>query len=338
MNAFCILILTFSLALLLQWGVRTLPREEWQMLAALPNRRLRRGEWSGVNVTMYGVLTATAAVLGVGIFLLLMASLGVPIGRAAPVAGIVLGIGLPSAKVLATLIEGTRHGHSIAGATLVGVLVAPLAAWMTGAPLAAALGALAVAYVLGESVGRLACLSFGCCYGRPVSDLDASGRRLFDRFSLSFHGATKKIVYLAGLEGVRVVPVQAIAAVVLAALCAAGIALFAAGWPRVTFVAVVLGSQAWRAWSETWRADHHRAGRSPYQFVAAAVVAATIALAAACPPMPGAAPDLLVGAAALWDPAVLLGLQILWLLMFRLTGWSEVTESTVSFRVREDRT
>jgi hypothetical protein len=339
MNALFIVAVVMVLAVLLQWGVRALPREEWQMLAALPARRRQPGEWSGVNVTMYGVLSATATVLAVTIFLILMASVGVPVAGSALVAALVLGLGVPSAKLLARLIEGTRHGHSIAGATLVGLLTAPVASWIAGVPLAPTLGALAVAYVLGESVGRLACLSFGCCFGRPIADLDQAGQRLLGRFSLAFHGATKKIAYVADLEGVRVMPVQAVAAVVLATLCAVGTTLFAGGRPLLAFLVLVGTSQGWRAWSETWRGDHLRAGRSPYQLVAVAVVVIAAALAAVCP-SPGStiAPDLFAGAAALWDPAVLVALQILWLVMFRLTGWSEVTESTVSFHVRQDRT
>ena len=30
------------------------------------------------------------------------------------------------------------------------------------------LAALAIGYILGEGLGRLACLSFGCCYGKPL--------------------------------------------------------------------------------------------------------------------------------------------------------------------------
>jgi prolipoprotein diacylglyceryltransferase len=72
--------------------------------------------------------------------------------------------------------------------------------------------AIAAAYALGEGCGRLACISFGCCYGRPLDRLPAVLRRLLTPFSVVYHGTTKKIAYAGHLDDKPVVAVQAITA------------------------------------------------------------------------------------------------------------------------------
>jgi hypothetical protein len=47
--------------------------------------------------------------------------------------------------------------------------------------------------------------------------------------------------------------------------------------------------------------------------------------------------DLAAGIGALWDPAVIILLQVLWAVMFLSTGWSMVTGSVLSFHVHRDR-
>ena len=65
-------------------------------------------------------------------------------------------------------------------------------------PLLPVMASLAIAYLIGEGIGRLACISFRCCYGKPVSEMGTLSQRIFSRFSVSFHGDTKKIVYASG--------------------------------------------------------------------------------------------------------------------------------------------
>ena len=48
-----------GLLALLSWGVRTLPGERWQMLAAVPVAKAPDGSWRGVNLTFYGFFSAT---------------------------------------------------------------------------------------------------------------------------------------------------------------------------------------------------------------------------------------------------------------------------------------
>lgn len=55
------------------------------------------------------------------------------------------------------------------------------------------------------------------------------------------------------------------------------------------------------------------------------------------PESPRAAPDLAAGLSALWDPGVLLALQVLWAVVFLHTGRSVVTGSELRFHVHGDR-
>ena len=38
----------------LAWGIRALPAERWQMIAAVPLAKNGNGEWQGLNLTFYG--------------------------------------------------------------------------------------------------------------------------------------------------------------------------------------------------------------------------------------------------------------------------------------------
>jgi len=70
-----------------------------------------------------------------------------------------------------------------------------------------------------------------------------------------------------------------------------------------------------------------------------ALVGTLYAMAVACavPATGGAGPDIAAGLTALWDPIVIIALQVLWAVMFLYTGWSMVTGSLMSFYVHRDR-
>ena len=138
----------------------------------------------------------------------------------------------PSAKILARMIEGKSFTFTVGGAAFTGILVAPfltrlleaLSGWPL--PVLPVIAAIAVAYAFGEGLGRLACVSFGCCYGRPLADLSPAARRLLGAWAFTFTGKTKKIAYESGLDGQKVVPVQAFSAVINSAAGLAGTVLF----------------------------------------------------------------------------------------------------------------
>ena len=77
-NVVFVLAVGTGLATLLRWGFRVLPQEGWQILATLPVRKDHSGRWVGVNLTYYGLLTASGGLLAILAFLLLMGSIGRP--------------------------------------------------------------------------------------------------------------------------------------------------------------------------------------------------------------------------------------------------------------------
>ncbi len=131
------------------------------------------------------------------------------------------------------------------------------------------LAAAAIAYALSEAIGRMACLSFGCCYGKPLREASPRVARLFGKFPLVFHGSTKKVAYASGLAEEPLVPVQTITAVVFTAAGLTGLGLFLAGHFRLAAIVPALATWGWRAASETLRADHRGTSRiSVYQVMA----------------------------------------------------------------------
>ena len=69
-----VIVLALIFGGVLAWGFTVLPREQWQILASIPIARDGRGGWHGLNLTWYGVLSASANVIGTALALVLLAS------------------------------------------------------------------------------------------------------------------------------------------------------------------------------------------------------------------------------------------------------------------------
>jgi prolipoprotein diacylglyceryltransferase len=334
-------------ALLLAWGFHHLPDRQWQVWATVPRYNRSSESWQGTNLTWYGLLTASANLAALAVSFCLLGSLGISRTAMLVLACLLLACCLPAARWVARLVEGKRHTFTVGGAVFVGFVLAPwiiggLNAWPAAGisrqlPVVPTLAALAVGYAFGEGIGRLACISYGCCYGRPLRECGPVVRRLFSRWHFVFCGETKKIAYASGLEGEAVVPIQALTALLycLTGVLAAG--LFLAGRYGSAFLLASLVTQLWRVFSETLRADY-RGGRrlSAYQIMGLLLLPYACALVWYFPAVPSS-PDLSAGLAALWHPAVLLLLQGGWLVSFALFGRSEVTGAHLSFFIRHDR-
>jgi prolipoprotein diacylglyceryltransferase len=205
-------------------------------------------------------------------------------------------------------------------------------------PVLPTLAAVSIAYVIGEGLGRLGCISFGCCYGKPVDALPPRVARLFGTRAVVFQGATKKIAYASGLEGVRVVPVQAMTSVAYLAAGLVGTLLFLHSCYAAALLATLAVAQLWRAFSETLRADHRGGGRlTVYQGMSLFAAALAMVCAAGLAGQPAPTASLARGFQQLWRPDVILILEASGIAMFLYTGWSMVTGSVLSFHVHEDR-
>ena len=347
LNISFVVTLGVALFALIAWGVRTLPAERWQILAAVPLAKSADGSWRGLNLTFYGFFSATGTTFGFAMLLLLLASVGLPVIVSLALVGFVLFVCVPSSRLIAGLVERKNNTFTVAGAAFVATTILPLLAVALQPvavralhrrlPLLPLFAAAAIAYVLGEAIGRLACLSFGCCYGMPLRQANATLARLFRRRNLVIRGQTKKAAYASGLEGEPLIPVQALTAAVFAISGTAGVALFLAQQYRLAALVPVVASWGWRACSEWLRADHRGASRiSVYQLMA---IFSVLYLGAFMMLMPASAlePDLAAGFAQLGSAPVIVLLQIFWIALFLYYGRSRVTASTVSFHVVAER-
>ncbi len=331
----------------LLWGFRVLPQERWQFIATLPLVKDADGHWRGVNLTYYGFFSAVAYVVAVVAILSLLSAIGVPSGMIlALVAGTLL-VCVPASRIVAGIVEKKRHTFSVAAAFFVALFAVPAVAFLVNAfsgnpkpvlPYLPVLAAAAIAYAFGEGLGRLGCISFGCCYGKRLEETPPWAQKLFSRWHFVFLGRTKKIAYASGLDGARVLPVQGLTALLYVATGLAGFWLFLRGQEGVAFLATITVTQLWRIYSETWRADYRGDGQaSAYQWMAVAGVVYALLVAFLLPAVAHPKADLFAVTETLWSPGMLLFLQVLWIAIFVYTGRSSVTEARVAVRVCEDR-
>ena len=329
------------------WGIKTLPAERWQMIAAVPLAKSSDGAWQGLNLTFYGFFSATASTFGIAFTIVLLASVGTPLLAAAAVIAAMMAICVPASKVVARVIEGKRNTFTIAGAAFLASLILPPASVAAQRALAAwfditihvlpLLAAAAIAYALSEAIGRMACLSFGCCYGKPLREASPRLARLFGRYHAVFHGDTKKAAYASGLAEEPLIPVQAITSVVFALAGLAGLALFLAGHWRLAAIVPVVATWGWRALSETLRADHRGHSRISVYQVMALVAMAYLVVMLSILPSEGPAPNVAAGLAQVTSAGVIVLLQACWVGLFLYYGRSRVTGSVVSFHVVAER-
>src|SRR5918996_159111 len=288
-NEAFVLSLAIFLSGLVLWAFKRLPDERWQFLASVPIMKDASGTWHGLNFTYYGLLTANALIFGVALLIILFGALHVPtvITLAFIASGLV--ICLPAAKWVAMLVEGKQCTFTIAGAFFVGIFVAPFVlysfnsflpwAGYAAVPIVPALAALMIAYAFGEGLGRLACISFGCCYGVALPEAHPLLRRMFDRWHFVFSGSMKKISYASGLEGQQVVPIQAMTCLLYIGVGLTATLLFLKASYSLAFVSSMAVTQGWRIFSEALRADYRGDGKvTAYQIMGILAIVFAIAL------------------------------------------------------------
>ncbi|HET6419905.1 MAG TPA: prolipoprotein diacylglyceryl transferase family protein [Geobacteraceae bacterium] len=331
------------------WGTKRLPGENWQFFASIPVRKRGDGTWEAINITWYGLLVAGANVFAALIFFVMLGAVGVPFAASVFVLLTILLICVPAAGFVAQIVERKQATLTVGGAVFVGSIAAPfliilinlVSRWLVGfvLPLPQTLAACAVAFLFGEGLGRLACLSYGCCYGKPVEEYEGILRQIFERTALVFYGKSKKIAYASGLEGRKIVPVQP---VTMTAYVIAGMAtlyLYAGGHCLAAYVTASIFASFWRVFSELFRADFRGGGRiTAYQVMAGVSALYSVGVAVYLRNrevfIPGNLPR---GAASLWSPGPIIALLAIWLIMVVFAGISTTTFSRVEFFLHEDR-
>ncbi len=343
-NELFVLCLLIIFGVMLTWGFRVLPRDGWQMLATLPIRPLGNGQWKGVNLTWYGLLTANAYLIGLLLLIILLGAAEVSLSGVMLVAIGLLALCIPASRLIARIVEGKAHTFTVGGAVFVGILAAPWIVQLVSRitteqlPVLTTLAGISIAYACGEGLGRLACISFGCCYGKPISQCGSLMQRFFGRWSFSFYGKTRKISYASGLEGEPVVPIQAITALLYIAVGLLGTELFLHGKYLVAFMVTMIVTQLWRVVSELLRADFRgNSIFSVYQMMGLVAIPYALGCAIYFNSVGDAKPQLELGLLILWQPGTLLFLQLIWLALFIYTGRSTVTGANLSFHIHRER-
>lgn len=336
--------------LLFTWSFRTLPDEGWQIIASVPIGKVSDTEWKGLNLTFYGFFLACSCALAATIGFVLLRAIQIPSSAIFILVAALFAVALPASRLIARIVEGKAYTFTIAGALFAGTIAAPgiIFAINSGfgysagsvVPLIPTLAAASIAYAFGEGTGRLACISFGCCYGKPVQFTHPLLKRVFENVNFKFLGKTKKASYEGGFEGIKLVPIQAITAIIYISIGLVSTWLFLKSNFVAATVLTVAGTQLWRSISETLRADYRGKGRgkvSDYQIMALVNIVYVAGLLIAFPAKIANSPDIIIGLGSLWSPTILIALMSLWTIIFLYTGRSSVTGSVLSFQVHRDR-
>jgi prolipoprotein diacylglyceryltransferase len=331
------------------WGRKSLPRERWQFFASIPVNKQEDGAWRAVNITWYGLILSTSTIFAVAVYLVMLGAAGVPVAASLTLMALLLLICVPAASLVARIVEKKPATLTIGGAAFIGGIAAPLlvllvnrfAEKLFGAeiPMVQALAACSVSFLFGEGMGRLACLSYGCCYGRPVDQYRGILRRIFDWTAVVFEGKNKKIAYASGLEGRKMVPIQLITMLASSAAGIVTLLLYAEGNPLAAYLGAATFAGSWRIFSELFRNDYRGAGKiSAYQIMSGITIC--FAFGIALLPWSGNptfSVDLVHGALSLWSPGILIILFAVWLGLVAFSGISTTTYSRVSFHLHRDR-
>lgn len=339
--------LAILMALFLWRAFACLPQERWQFIAAVPVQKIESG-WQGLNLTYYGFYSATGYAGALIFLIILLRSLSLSMVGVMMVAVFVFLSCVPAAKIMARIIEKKYNTFTVGGAFFFGAITLPWLLLLSNGTLGAWFGfhlpvlpvftAALIAYTFGESIGRLACISFGCCYGKPLDECPMLIQKIFSRFNFVFHGDTKKIAYADHLDTHRVVPVQALTSVLYALAGLIGIYLFLNGFYYASYFESLVVTQIWRFASEFLRADYRGSGRiSLYQIMSLIVIIYSILIMPIFKETDAIPANLVVGLQSLWDPGIILFVQGTWIVLFLYFGRSKVTASTIGFYVVKDR-
>ncbi len=344
-----LLILACFLACLLFWSFRNLPKDGWQIVAAIPVQKLESGTWKGIVLTYYGVFISVAVAIALLLFFIMMGSIKISAFQSGLLCLIIISVFVPASRLLARIVEKKQHTLTVGGASFVAILIIPILITVfkyldpyyplhLDFPLMPTLAALSVSYTIGEGLGRLACISFGCCYGPEISSCGPSIRKIFKRCHFIFSGLTKKITYASGSDQVPVVPIQGITSSLYVVTGVVGLSLWFAGLQNLALLLSIVVTQGWRFISEFFRSDFRGLGRiSTYQVMALVSIAYTLIIVTVPSFEPAPDIDIADGLYNCLSPIVILTIQFLATGVFLFTGVSSVIGSNMSFFIYKDK-
>jgi hypothetical protein len=331
--AFIALVAFFAL----RWSFRHLPEERWQIFAVLPVARDGEG-WQGVNITYYGVISALAYSVSISLFVFLCGAANQPSLLVLLFVAALLSVAIPASKWIAYWIEGSRATFTVGGALFVTAISAPVLFHLVNAAGSLfAIGSLHAPSVVAAATLSY-CLSFGCCYGKRLNEAGPIELLLYGGSATTYRGQLKKISYASNLESIPVIAVQSIASVVLFALFLSGLWLFWLQHFSLALIVTLVGSQLWRLYSETLRADYRGDAKfTAYQKMAVVTMLLTLAVSATLPTVTPVSLNAQRGFDALFRVDVLLYLQIIFVAIVYFMGRSTVTGAHLQMRLFRDR-
>ena len=347
-NTLFITVIALLITVLFRQSFKSLPKEKWQIIGAMPKKKIESDKWLGVNFTYYGFFNANAYGFSAALFFVLLGALEIPMTIIFTIIVAIFSFCMPASKIVARIVEKKPATFSVGGAFFVGIVIIPWVVWLiretmgkqmgVDVQISTVLAAVSIAYAFGEGIGRLACISFGCCYGKRLDDVSPFFQRLFEKKYFIFSGKTKKIAYAHGYDNQKILPIQAVTAIIFSASGILALCLFLNGNYNGAFFLTVLITQGWRFLSEFYRADYRGERKiSVYQIMGICSIPYAAVMAVVFPAGPSQFPDILNGLQGLWNPGVILFLESLWLAAFIFTGKSEVTGATISFHIVKDK-
>ncbi|MBF0225234.1 MAG: prolipoprotein diacylglyceryl transferase [Desulfobacterales bacterium] len=332
---------------ILKWGFTSLTQEQWQIFASIPITKNEDGTWQGINLTYYGFFNACAYSFGIIIISILLGSINIQLSFIVLLSAIILLICVPASKIIAQIVENKPNTFTVGGASFFGIVVIPWIIFIfnivlnrfnfSQIPVISFLSAVSIGYALGEGIGRLACISFGCCYGKPLNEAHPFFQKLFKNLNFVFYGKTKKIAYSSNLDCQPVIPIQAIVSIIFVFIGTIGAYLFLEGFFTLSFFLTLCVTQITRIFSEFLRSDFRGEMKfSAYQIMALISLAYSFLIVLIFKAQ-SIYPNIINGINILWSPSVILSIVILWNIIFVYTGKSMVTGSKISIYVHEDR-
>ena len=164
-------------------------------------------------------------------------------------------------------------------------------------------------------------------------------RRLCMGRSFVFSGNTKKIAYADGMEGVQVIPVQGMTAILFITAGLAGVYAFLKGHFSGAYLGTLIVTQVWRILSEFIRADYRGGHKlSAYQFMSVLCLPYGVWISWFFSGSVRLNADVVTGIISLWNPGLIIFIQLVWITVFLYTGRSSITGARMSFHVMNGKT
>lgn len=338
MNIYFITSLFFSVFLLIIiWGLKNLSRDEFQFFCAIPYKKIEENTYEGTNITFYGIISALSCSASVFLFLVLIKFIDFPLKLAYFILITIFLTGLYASRTLAYIIEKRKDTLTIGGATFVsGIISVPLIYFfiksfnINETYFLPVLTALTTSYTFGEGLGRLACISFGCCYGKPAERYPKLPKIL----KIKFFSETKKAVYDSNYKNLELINIQGIVVCLFTILAILSVILIMLEKFKIALLISFTMPAIVRFFSEFFRDDNRGINYklSTYQFFSLILVIYSLIFLYIFKPLET---KIYIKSTIFFSNTELIILTALFFTTLIHSGVSKVTASKISFNLKK---